>query len=95
MRLRQPVRTVRTAHCQRMTAGPTLASPTMPADTTLLYVAELVIRRVLAEADATTDLAAALEAAYPFDDSAKGRRIWRDAMIRNAIGPEHLPEEGR
>ena len=45
----------------------------------------LDLRRVLAEEHTDVDLAAALERAYPFDDSLEGRRIWLDALLRNAV----------
>ena len=58
----------------------------MPQPTTLAYVADLVIRRVIADLDATDlELAEALENAYPFDDAPEARRIWMDALQRNAV----------
>ena len=57
----------------------------MPQPSTLSYIADLIIRRVLAEEHTNVDLAAALERAYPFDDSVEGRRIWLDALLRNAV----------
>jgi hypothetical protein len=57
----------------------------MPEPSTLSYVADLVVRRVLADADANTDIAQALEEAYPFDRTPYARRIWVDVLIRHAI----------
>ena len=57
----------------------------MPQPSTLSYIADLIIRRVLAEGHTDVDLAAALERAYPFEDSLEGRRIWLDALLRNAV----------
>lgn len=57
----------------------------MPQPSTLSYVADLVIKRVIASADRNTNLDLALEEAYPFDDSVDARRIWLQAILRNAL----------
>ena len=57
----------------------------MPQPSTLSYIADLIIRRVLAEEHTDAHLVAALERAYPFDDSLQARRIWLDALLRNAV----------
>jgi hypothetical protein len=57
----------------------------MPQPTTLSYVADLVIHRVIASADRNTNLELALEEAYPFDESLDARRIWRQAILRHAL----------
>jgi hypothetical protein len=59
----------------------------MPQPSTLSYIADLIIRRVLAEEH--RDLAAALERAYPFDDCLEARRIWLDALLRHAVASAH------
>jgi hypothetical protein len=46
-------------------------------------VADLVIRRVLAEADESTNVQEALDRAYPFDDCYECRRIWQNALSRH------------
>ena len=57
----------------------------MAQRSTLEYIADLVIRQVLAQVDDATPLAEALERAYPFGDHPNGRQIWMDALLRNAI----------
>ena len=58
----------------------------MLQSSTLSYVADLVIRRVLADVHTNAELAEALERAYPFDDALESRRIWLDALLRYAVG---------
>jgi hypothetical protein len=55
----------------------------MPQASTIFYVADLVIRRVLAEADESTNVQEALDRAYPFDDCYECRRIWQNALSRH------------
>jgi hypothetical protein len=57
----------------------------MPQPSTLSYVADLVINRVLANVDGNTNIELALEEAYPFDDSVDARRIWLQAVLRHAL----------
>jgi hypothetical protein len=57
----------------------------MPEPSTLSYVAELVVRRVLADTEKNTDLATALEEAYPFDQSPAARRIWLETLLRHEV----------
>ena len=57
----------------------------MPQPSTLAYVADLVICRVIADANEKTDLITALEEAYPFDESVNARRIWLQALLRHAL----------
>lgn len=57
----------------------------MPQPSTLSYVAEIVISRILANAGPDTNLQLALEEAYPFDDSVAARRIWLQAVVRHAL----------
>jgi hypothetical protein len=57
----------------------------MPQPSTLAYVADLVISRVLADANEGTDLIEALEQAYPFDLSVESRRVWLQALVRHAL----------
>jgi hypothetical protein len=59
----------------------------MPQPSTLLYVSNLVIQKILANADPATNLGEELERAYPLDDSQEARRIWRDCLRRHAILP--------
>ena len=66
----------------------------MPQPSTLSYVADLVVRRVLANADSSKDIAQALEEAYPFDRSPQARRIWLDALIRHAVHSEASQPDG-
>jgi hypothetical protein len=47
-------------------------------------VADLIIRRVLAEATDAASLAEALNRANPFGDDPHGRRLWLEAILRNA-----------
>lgn len=65
----------------------------MPQPSTLSYVADLVIQRVLSEADETTDLPTALDQAYPFDEAPLCRRIWEEALSRNIPLAEEEPGE--
>ena len=60
----------------------------MAERSTLLQTADVIIRRVLADADSTTDLADALNKAYPFGDDPQGRDIWLEALIRVAFKNE-------
>ena len=59
----------------------------MPQLSTLSYVADIVVRRTLADAasDPTLDLPAAIEAAYPFDQCPVARRIWVDTVSRHSF----------
>jgi hypothetical protein len=57
----------------------------MPQPSTLAYVADLVIRRVLADVHDKSTLLVALEEAYPFDESTDSRRIWYQALVRYAL----------
>lgn len=52
---------------------------------TLEYVADLVIRRVLSETSNPTALDAALERAYPFGENPRGRAAWASSLLRNAV----------
>ena len=65
----------------------------MPQRSTLFYVANLVVRRVLAEAGPETDLAEALRRAYPFDNSPEARRIWREVVLRYGVEIRDTPAE--
>ena len=47
-------------------------------------VADLIIRRVLAEATDETSLAEALNRANPFGDDPYGKQLWLEAILRNA-----------
>ena len=51
----------------------------------LLKTADGIIRRVLADAGSNTNLADALNNAYPFGDDPHGREIWLEALIRVAF----------
>ena len=68
-----------------MPHGSKLVDDSMPQPSTLAYVADLVIRRVLADVDGNSDLPQALEDAYPFDESLDSRRIWYQALVRYAL----------
>lgn len=67
----------------------------MAQRSTLEYIADLVIRQVLAQLDAATPLAEALERAYPFGDLVSGRQIWTDALLRNAIDARAITQPSR
>jgi hypothetical protein len=56
----------------------------MPQPSTMKFVADLVIERVLAELKPGDDLAEVLQKAYPFENSKQGRQIWLDALLRHA-----------
>jgi hypothetical protein len=57
----------------------------MAERSTLLKTADIIIRRVLADVDSGTDLAEALNKAYPFGDDPEERQIWLEALIRIAV----------
>lgn len=57
----------------------------MPQPSTLVYVANLVIARVLADGRDTSNVSDALEEAYPFDESVGSRRIWYQALVRYGL----------
>jgi hypothetical protein len=56
----------------------------MPELTSLEQVADSIIRRVLAEVTDPESLADALNRANPFGNDPHGRRLWLDALLRNA-----------
>ena len=66
----------------------------MPEQSTLSYVADLVIQKVLMDADTPADLGEALERAYPFDNSPHSRQIWMDALLRHTGQPAPVPRIG-
>jgi hypothetical protein len=68
---------------------PTEESPLVmpPQTSTMAYVADLIIRRVLDEARPGTDVFTALEESYPFDNSPLAKRIWLDALLRYSLSP--------
>jgi hypothetical protein len=57
----------------------------MPEISTLEYIADLVIRRTVAEVGLGTDLVSALERAYPFSDDNDSRSAWTEALRRHGI----------
>jgi hypothetical protein len=62
----------------------------VPPDlTTLDHLADLVIRRVVAEVGRTNELAEALERAYPFGDVPCGRTVWIDALNRQKLAASY------
>jgi hypothetical protein len=57
----------------------------MPQVTTLEHIAEIVIRRTIAEVGRGSELVIALERAYPFPDDGPFRKAWTDALRREGI----------
>lgn len=57
----------------------------MAERSTLLQAADVIIRRVLADANGNTNLAEALNKAYPFGDDPQGKEVWLEALIRVAF----------
>lgn len=59
----------------------------MPQLSTISYVADLVIQRVLVETGSAPrkDLTRALEEAYPFDEATEARLIWERALVRHSV----------
>jgi len=55
----------------------------MPEQSTLCYLADLVIQKVLMDADTEFDLGEALERAYTFDS--RPATNWMDALLRHGI----------
>jgi hypothetical protein len=55
----------------------------MPQPSTFVYVADLVIRRVLEDLEPGADVREAMEQAYPFENTPEARIIWMDALLRN------------
>ncbi len=53
-------------------------------------VADLIIRRVLAEATDETSLAEALNRANPFGEDPYGKQLWLEAILRNAYNNKKL-----
>jgi hypothetical protein len=58
-------------------------------------VADMIIRRVLAEATDETSLADALNRANPFGDDPYGKQLWLEAILRNAYRNKKLLSYGR
>jgi hypothetical protein len=67
----------------------------MPQNTTLEYIADLVIRRAIAEMGRGPDLVLALERVYPFTDSGRGREVWEKALERHNVKRTGMREERR
>jgi len=52
----------------------------MPHSSTLQHVADIVVRRVLANANDPGDVSSDLDREYPFGDDPQAREIWLDAV---------------
>jgi hypothetical protein len=65
----------------------------MPEASTLSFVADLVIRRTIAEAKPGCDVRKLVDDAYPFDESVTARRIWLDALIRYSLETRTKPSD--
>jgi hypothetical protein len=57
----------------------------MPQNTTLEYVADLVIRRAIAEVGKGPALASVLERIYPFANNDRCREVWEKALERHDL----------
>jgi len=64
----------------RRASAPLSLGSEMPEPSTLVMVADLVIRRVLAEHGKGPELPEALRLAYPFADDAGGLEAWKEAL---------------
>jgi hypothetical protein len=65
----------------------------MPQLSTLKLVADIVVSRILHNAEQYHDVAAALEEAYPFGDDPHGRQVWLDALLRHAFLSDRKTEQ--
>ena len=59
--------------------------PNMPEISTLEHIADIVIRRTIADVGRGRDLITALERAYPFPDEDVFREAWTEALRRQGI----------
>jgi hypothetical protein len=67
----------------------------MPSRSTLEHVADIVIRRTLAEVGRTEELASALAAAYPFAQDPTAYAIWLQVLRRHDIDVDVPPPPHR
>jgi hypothetical protein len=65
----------------------------MPEPSTLEHVANIIIRRTIAEAQDPQQLMDALSRACPFTDDARFHEIWLRALERHGIAIANLPPQ--
>ena len=61
------------------------SAPTMPQSSTLKHVADIVIRRVLADTGTAVDLPSPLAREYPFGDDPQALEIWLNTVRQHAL----------
>jgi hypothetical protein len=65
----------------------------MPTPATMEYIADLVVRRVLADAAAHgRPVSELLVERYPFSESDRCEHIWHAALARHGIDPSVFPK---
>ena len=52
---------------------------------TVDYLADLVVKEVLAGTADASSIYNVIERANPFGDNPRGRQIWTDALVRNGV----------